>query len=71
MASVTYFYRGMIERWSPSRRGYVWRRGYSAAGERGGVLYPWSTRAECREEARREGATAEFSEQGIERPPSR
>lgn len=62
MVTVTYVYRGRIERWSASRRSYVWRRGYSATGESGGPLYPWSTKAECRAEARRDGATAVFEE---------
>lgn len=56
---MAYLYRGRIERWSASRRCYVWRAGFSAEGP-SGPLYPWSTRNECQSEAARDGFKAVF-----------
>lgn len=56
-----YHYRGGIERGARCE----WRDGYSAEGEGGGVLYPWSTRGECRSEAKREGFKAVFYRNGV------
>ncbi len=54
-----YHYRGRIER--PDGRGsYRWVEGWSENGETGGVLYPWMTRAEARQEAKRSGGRAVF-----------
>ena len=55
-----FHYRGGIER-GPR---YEWRDGYSAEGEGGGVLYPWSTRGECRAEAKADGFKAVFYRDG-------
>lgn len=54
--SIVYVYRGPIER-GPS---YSWHDGYSSATAEGGVLYPWMTRRECEQDARRQGARAVF-----------
>ena len=54
--TITYHYRGLIER-GPR---YDWREGYSAVGENGGVLYPWSTKRECQREAKKQGKKAVF-----------
>jgi hypothetical protein len=53
-----YYYRGDIER-GPR---YEWRRGYSANGPSGGVLYPWNTKKECQSEAEAQGVKAVFVE---------
>lgn len=54
MTTITYFYRGPIER---SRR---WCYGYSANGPGGGTLYPWMTKRECYADARAQGCQAVF-----------
>jgi len=56
--TITYFYRGGVERGTGN--GYEWRNGYSETVE-GSILYPWMTRRECQEDARRRGAKAEFA----------
>lgn len=61
--SITYYYRGDIERWDSKRRSYVWKRGYSERGSSGGPLYPWLTKSECKDDARSQGQRAEFVEQ--------
>ena len=53
---LIFLYRGSIERWSPSRRNYVWYDGFSTEPE----TQPWSTRRECHAEARRRGRKAIF-----------
>ncbi len=56
---IEYLYRGRIER--PDGRGsYRWAEGWSENGEAGRPLYPWMTRAEAREEAKRRGGRAVF-----------
>ena len=57
---LVYKHRGSVERWSPSKRGYIWRDGYSEDGASGGVLYPWNTKEECRQDARSRGGVAVF-----------
>ena len=59
-----YHYRGPIER-GPN---YAWREGYSAESESGGLLYPWNTRLECRQEAKAEGFKAVFYRDGKREP---
>lgn len=63
--TVTYVYRGDVERVvrAGGRAEYRWFRGYSSTGPRGGVLYPWMTKAECRVDAAAQGAVALFEEQ--------
>ena len=56
--TITYHYRGHIER--GNGRSYAWRDGYSEAGEGGGVMYPWSTKSECQQEAKAKGCRAKF-----------
>lgn len=64
MKTITYVYRGELERAVRSKRpSYRWYRGYSSTGPRGGVLYPWMTKAECRIDAASQGASACFEEQ--------
>ena len=54
-----YHYRGQIER--PDGRGsYRWADGWSENNEAGRPLYPWMTRAEARQEAKRRGGRAVF-----------
>lgn len=58
---IVYTFRGKIER--APRRGaisFVWHEGYSATSDGGKVCYPWMTKAECRENARLQGAIAVF-----------
>jgi len=55
-----YHYRGLIELGSR----YQWVAGYSADGPRGGVLFPWCTKRECRMEAKRDGFKAVFYRDG-------
>lgn len=59
MKTVVYKYRGMIER-GTGRPGYAWHEGYSEDGESGRGLFPWMTKAECRADAKSQGAKAEF-----------
>lgn len=66
MVDRVYKYRGDIERWNSALRQCDWKRGYSEDGENGGVLYPWNTMSECRGEARRDGVTAKFFNEGDE-----
>ena len=63
---VIYHYRGQVERgpW------YDWRDGYSANHPKGGVVYPWLTKNECRDDAGRWGARAVFCECGRSSPPA-
>lgn len=56
LPSILYKYRGLIER----GKHYTWREGYSADGPSGGALYGWMTKAECRADARAQGARAIF-----------
>jgi len=65
--TITYYYRGDVERGTGA--GYRWTRGYSAVGEGGGGLYPWSTKAECRDEAEAEGKRAVFVEDWTDTKP--
>lgn len=53
---IVYTYRGHIERGAD----YHWTDGYSATTDEGHVLYPWMTKQECRQEAKRKGARAVF-----------
>lgn len=55
--TIVYTFRGLIER--ASKRGYVWRDGYSESIG-GRVAYPWSTRRECIRDAASRGARAKF-----------
>lgn len=52
-----YYYRGPIE------RGREWKEGYSR-GESPFVEYPWSTRGECRTQAKGDGFRAAFYRDG-------
>ena len=54
--TITYYYRGLIER-GPK---YDWREGYSENGESGHPIYPWSTKRECQQAAKKQGAKAVF-----------
>ena len=63
MNDIVYYFRGDIERWNAARRSYEWKPGYSESGSTGGTLYPWSTKAECRAEAKARGGRAVFVEQ--------
>ena len=62
---IIYHFRGLFER-GPR---YTWCKGYSADHPEGGVIYPWRTRQECREEARKWGAQAVFCTCGLGFPP--
>jgi len=55
----TYYYRGQVERWVPSKRTYMWRDAYSDNNQ-GNVTYPWSTMRECQAEARKLNKKAIF-----------
>lgn len=58
MKTITYFYRGGVER--GTGKGYQWRNGYSENSADGSVVYPWMTRRECEADARTRGAVAKF-----------
>jgi hypothetical protein len=62
MKTITYVYRGEVERWDPKRRSYVWWSGYSTTGPKGEVRFPWMTKIECSKDAKRDGAKAVFEE---------
>jgi hypothetical protein len=55
-----YDYRGLIERGAQ----YRWVEGYSETTPNGNPLYPWSTRRECRAEAKADGFKAIFFRDG-------
>lgn len=55
----TYYYRGMIEFGAT----YRWVRGYSANGDKGGVLYPWWPKRECQSHEKALGRKAVFVEE--------
>lgn len=61
MKQRTYYYRGDVERWVPSRRSYAWRKGYSENSKDGFPTYPWNTMTECRTEARDNNVKAIFA----------
>jgi hypothetical protein len=48
---------GLVERWSKSKRSYVWYEGYQQPN-----CFPWMTRAECVAEAKAQGVKAVFQE---------
>jgi hypothetical protein len=56
----TYYFRGQIEVVSNGQ--YKWVDGYSAQGNNGGTLYPWETKKQCRNDAKKEGLKAVFME---------
>lgn len=55
---TVYHYRGLIER----GKDYHWVEGWSATGQSGGILFPWMTKRECQQQAKREGRKAVFAE---------
>ena len=57
--TITYYYRGLIERGN-GKPGYDWKEGYSANSEDGRELHPASTKHECQQEAKQQGAKAIF-----------
>lgn len=57
MEVIVYHKMGLVERWSPSKRQYVWCEGYQRPN-----CFPWMTRSECRNEAKVLGAKAVFQE---------
>jgi len=65
MNEIRYIYRGPIERWAKRKPNApiseaVWKNGYSEQSESGGTLYPWMTKAECRQDANSRNAKAVF-----------
>jgi hypothetical protein len=57
--TITYTYRGLIER--PASNGRLcWSPGYSETGQSGEVVYPWMQRRECQQDAKQRGAKAAF-----------
>jgi len=62
MKTIIFHYRGMVERGA----NYTWTDGYSQNGPNGSILYPWSTRKECRQEAKQLGTKAVFYRNGKE-----
>lgn len=53
---IKYYYRGQIEH----GKNYRWANGFSATNENGNNLYPWMTRRECQQDARKQGKRAVF-----------
>lgn len=59
---ILYHIRGQVERGN-GRGGYLWFSGYSETTADGSILYPWMTAAECRDQARSQGAVARFDKE--------
>lgn len=58
-----YHYRGNVERFDMTNKRSMrnpWKAGYSVTSDEGFVSYPWRTRRECLDEARRDGVKAVF-----------
>jgi hypothetical protein len=62
-----YHYRGGVERGAR----YEWRDGYSQNSAEDLPLYPWSTRSECRAEAKKDGYKAVFYRDGKPEPTTK
>jgi hypothetical protein len=58
MKTITYIYRGQIERGAD----YHWCNGFSPDSEDGLPTYPWMTKRECQTDAKANGAKAAFRE---------
>jgi hypothetical protein len=56
---MKFYYRGPIERYSISTRGY-WVDGYSVDSEGGLPTYPWMGKRDCQKEAKAAGCRAVF-----------
>lgn len=56
--TITYYYRGNVERWYGHR--CKWLDGYSPNGPGGREQQPWMTKDECRDDAKKQGARAMF-----------
>lgn len=63
---IQYHYRGRDERISQFGTRCRWVETYSEQGEHGPV-YPWMSRRECQADAKRRGARAVFTRQGVTR----
>ena len=61
--TITFYYRGMIERGA----NYDWKEGWSAQSDNDRPLYPWSTQRECQHEAKPQGAKAVFVRDDLHR----
>jgi len=55
---ISYYYRGMIEHGTGC--GYRWVEGWSAQSSNNLPLYPWMTKRQCQQDAKRQGARAVF-----------
>jgi len=55
-----YFRAGSVERGTGTRRGYVWRDGYSRLTAGGKMEFPWMTKREAQSAARAGGGKAVF-----------
>lgn len=61
MNTITYIYRGQVER-GDGKPGYDWHAAYSETSPEGQVLYPWMTHAECLADAKSRHARAVFTD---------
>lgn len=61
--TITFYYRGQVERLSLRSRRSPWRDAYSEQGAYGGPSYPWMTYRECQAEAKARGCRAVFVRQ--------
>jgi trehalose utilization protein len=59
--TIIFYYRGDVER--VAKGGFKWHRGYSETAWTGRVLYPWMTKREAMEDAKRRGVKARFVEE--------
>ena len=63
--TIIYIYRGRIV--GGTGGGYRWHDGYSENNADDLPLYPWLTRRECQQDAKRQGGKAVFSGPGAKR----
>lgn len=64
MKTIVYHHRGQVERGN-GKSGYDWHDGYSENAEDGSATFPWMTKAECRQDAKAQGAKAAFEDRRI------
>jgi hypothetical protein len=64
MKTITYAYRGLVERGN-GKPGYTWYQGYSETAPDGSITYPWLTYRECIADAKAQGARATFYRPGV------
>lgn len=56
---IVFYHRGFIEHGN-LHTGYKWTEGFSSNSDNDLMLYPWSTKSECRKEAKELGLKCKF-----------